>query len=50
MSRDPLHVVFGAGQVGRTLAARLAELGVGVRTVSSTTACGSSPTVSTGRP
>ena len=34
MSRDPLHVVFGAGQVGRTLAARLAALGVGVRTVS----------------
>ena len=34
MSDDPLHVVFGAGQVGLTLAARLAGLGVAVRTVS----------------
>ncbi|MGA2009390.1 MAG: NAD-dependent epimerase/dehydratase family protein [Solirubrobacteraceae bacterium] len=32
---DPrLHVVFGAGQVGRGLAARLAELGLTVRVVS----------------
>ncbi len=34
MSENPLHVVFGAGQVGLTLAARLSELGIGVRTVS----------------
>jgi nucleoside-diphosphate-sugar epimerase len=31
-----LHVVFGAGQVGRALAARLAKSGVDVRTVSRT--------------
>ena len=30
-SDTPLHVVFGAGQVGRALVARLAELGVRVR-------------------
>ena len=34
MSEDRLHVVFGAGQVGRALAARLAGLGVPVRMVS----------------
>ncbi len=34
MSEDRLHVVFGAGQVGRALAARLAVLGVPVRMVS----------------
>lgn len=34
MSEDPLHVVFGTGQVGLTLAARLAGLGFAVRTVS----------------
>lgn len=34
MGRDPLHVVFGAGQVGRALAARLAGLGLPVRVVS----------------
>jgi nucleoside-diphosphate-sugar epimerase len=34
MSADRLHVVFGAGQVGRALAARLAGLGVPVRIVS----------------
>jgi len=34
MSANPLHVVFGTGQVGLTLAARLAELGMTVRTVS----------------
>jgi nucleoside-diphosphate-sugar epimerase len=34
MSDDRLHVVFGAGQVGRALAARLAGLGVPVRMVS----------------
>ena len=34
MSEDRLHVVFGAGQVGRVLAARLAGLGVAVRMVS----------------
>ncbi len=34
MSEDPVHVVFGAGQVGRALSARLAALGLGVRTVS----------------
>ena len=34
MSADRLHVVFGAGQVGRALAAHLAGLGVPVRIVS----------------
>ena len=34
MSEDRLHVVFGAGQVGRALAARLAGLGLAVRAVS----------------
>src|ERR1700681_2728631 len=34
MSEDRLHVVFGAGQVGVTLTARLAELGFAVRAVS----------------
>jgi nucleoside-diphosphate-sugar epimerase len=34
MSEDPLHVVFGTGQVGLSLAARLSELGIPVRTVS----------------
>jgi len=33
-SDTPLHVVFGTGQVGRALVARLAELGVAVRAVS----------------
>ncbi len=34
MSESPLHVVFGTGQVGLALAARLAGQGVTVRTVS----------------
>jgi nucleoside-diphosphate-sugar epimerase len=34
VSEDRLHVVFGAGQVGRALAARLAELDLGVRVLS----------------
>ncbi|MGA2008153.1 MAG: NAD-dependent epimerase/dehydratase family protein, partial [Solirubrobacteraceae bacterium] len=34
MSEDRLHVVFGAGQVGRALAARLAALGLDVRVLS----------------
>ncbi len=34
MSEARLHVVFGAGQVGRALSARLAELGLSVRVVS----------------
>jgi nucleoside-diphosphate-sugar epimerase len=34
MSEDPLHVVFGTGQVGRALAARLSGLGLAVRSVS----------------
>lgn len=34
MQEAPLHVVFGAGQVGRALTARLAELGLRVRVVS----------------
>jgi 2-polyprenyl-6-methoxyphenol hydroxylase-like FAD-dependent oxidoreductase len=34
MSEDRLHVVFGAGQVGLALTARLAELGLPVRVVS----------------
>src|ERR1700730_16074533 len=34
MSEDPLHLVFGTGQVGLTLTARLAELGFAVRAVS----------------
>jgi nucleoside-diphosphate-sugar epimerase len=34
MSEDRLHVVFGAGQVGRTLSTRLAGLGLPVRVVS----------------
>jgi nucleoside-diphosphate-sugar epimerase len=34
MSADGVHVVFGAGQVGRTLSAKLIELGVEVRVVS----------------
>jgi nucleoside-diphosphate-sugar epimerase len=33
-SDHPLHVVFGVGQVGLTLAARLAAMGIAVRTVS----------------
>ncbi|MGA2928609.1 MAG: NAD-dependent epimerase/dehydratase family protein [Solirubrobacteraceae bacterium] len=36
MPEEPLHVVFGAGQVGRALAARLAGLGLAVRVVSRT--------------
>jgi nucleoside-diphosphate-sugar epimerase len=34
MSEDPLHVVFGTGQVGLALAARLSGLGIAVRSVS----------------
>ena len=34
MSEGQLHVVFGAGQVGRALSARLAERGLAVRAVS----------------
>ncbi len=34
MGEEPLHVVFGAGQVGRSLAVRLSDLGHPVRTVS----------------
>jgi nucleoside-diphosphate-sugar epimerase len=34
MSEDRLHVVFGAGQVGRALSTRLAGMGVAVRVVS----------------
>jgi nucleoside-diphosphate-sugar epimerase len=34
MSEDRLHVVFGTGQVGRALSARLAGLGLAVRVVS----------------
>jgi nucleoside-diphosphate-sugar epimerase len=34
MSEEPLHVVFGTGQVGNALAARLAGMGVAVRAVS----------------
>jgi nucleoside-diphosphate-sugar epimerase len=34
VSEDRLHVVFGAGQVGRVLAARLTGLGLSVRSVS----------------
>jgi nucleoside-diphosphate-sugar epimerase len=34
VSDDRLHVVFGAGQVGRALGARLAELGLAVRVIS----------------
>jgi nucleoside-diphosphate-sugar epimerase len=34
MGEEPLHVIFGTGQVGLTLAARLAGLGIGVRSVS----------------
>jgi nucleoside-diphosphate-sugar epimerase len=34
MGEGPLHVIFGSGQVGLILAARLAESGVAVRTVS----------------
>ena len=34
MSGNPLHVVFGAGQVGRALSARLAGLDLAVRAVS----------------
>ncbi|MGP0050854.1 MAG: NAD-dependent epimerase/dehydratase family protein [Solirubrobacteraceae bacterium] len=36
MSEDRLQVVFGAGQVGRALSARLAGLGLAVRVVSRT--------------
>jgi nucleoside-diphosphate-sugar epimerase len=34
MTKNPLHVVFGTGQVGLALVARLAEMGVDVRAVS----------------
>jgi hypothetical protein len=34
VSEDPLHVVFGAGQVGCALTARLSGLGLAVRAVS----------------
>ena len=34
MRKGPLHVVFGAGQVGLTLAAHLASLDISVRAVS----------------
>jgi nucleoside-diphosphate-sugar epimerase len=33
MAADPLHVLFGAGNVGRELVARLSELGLAVRVV-----------------
>src|ERR1700749_1599878 len=36
MTGDQLHVVFGAGQVGRALSAHLAHRGFAVRTVSRT--------------
>ncbi|MGD0393352.1 MAG: NAD-dependent epimerase/dehydratase family protein [Acidimicrobiales bacterium] len=36
MAEGPLHVVFGAGNVGRTLAAHLSEQGLAVRMVSRT--------------
>jgi nucleoside-diphosphate-sugar epimerase len=36
MTNDRLHVVFGAGQVGRALSAELAQRGLAVRTVSRT--------------
>jgi nucleoside-diphosphate-sugar epimerase len=36
MNHSQLHVIFGAGQVGRTLAAELAERGLAVRVVSRT--------------
>src|ERR1700727_2221277 len=34
MSSDSLHVIFGAGQVGRVLSERLADAGLQVRVVS----------------
>jgi predicted dinucleotide-binding enzyme len=34
MAECPLHVVFGAGNVGRTLATHLSERGLAVRVVS----------------
>ena len=34
MDEDRLHVVFGTGQVGRTLATRLTDRGLKVRAVS----------------
>lgn len=34
MSESPLHVVFGSGQVGRVVGARLVAMGVAVRVVS----------------
>lgn len=34
MDENPLHVVFGTGQVGLALASRLSELGLAVRSVS----------------
>ncbi|MGH3430669.1 MAG: NAD-dependent epimerase/dehydratase family protein, partial [Mycobacteriales bacterium] len=34
MSTDPLHTIFGAGQVGRTLAAQLSGKGIAVRVLS----------------
>jgi uncharacterized protein YbjT (DUF2867 family) len=34
MSDDRLHIVFGTGQVGSALAARLAGMGIPVRAVS----------------
>ena len=34
MADGPLHVVFGAGNVGRALAAHLSGLGLSVRVVS----------------
>jgi len=34
MTENPLHVVFGTGQVGLTVATRLSEIGLSVRTVS----------------
>jgi nucleoside-diphosphate-sugar epimerase len=34
MSEPDLHVVFGAGQVGRELADQLSRMGVAVRSVS----------------
>jgi uncharacterized protein YbjT (DUF2867 family) len=33
-SDSPLHVVFGTGQVGRALVARLTDLGITVRAIS----------------
>jgi predicted dinucleotide-binding enzyme len=45
MSDRPVHVVFGAGQVGRAVASQLAAAGLAVRSISRSRPSGLAPAV-----